>query len=370
METLQQFIQSNLIPESIHFQDTFFSATMMQRREDLWTNIYAFFLNKELQHGFEDLFIKSFIEVINLKKSNVSPINLQESYNLEREIFTAKGNRIDLIIKDRNTAIIIENKVGHILDNDLQDYYDSVKGYKKIGVVLSIQKYSSLELNNRHFISITHEELIQNIYRNYLKLDKTTDKYSIFFEEFYKNVINESKTINMDQIDFYLRNTEKVNKIIDVKKQYDLHIIKQINDLKVFYEEEFICFGKDGNHFSLKSRDNSNLMITVVYNFLLNGERKVSIVVELQNELLDEFRGLESLDAFTFDEIEKECLIKEYTKQRDKWGHFALQVFDNLSSDDIVNLAKFVSNQLDKSAILNIYKKIKGNLFLSQKENQ
>jgi len=369
METLDEFLKNITIPESIHFQDTFFSATMMQRREDLWTNIYAFFLNKELQHSFEDLFIRSFIEVVNLKKSNVSPINLQELYTLEREIFTVKGNRIDLIIKDRNTTIIIENKVGHILNNDLQDYYDSIKGDKKIGVVLSIQKYSSLELNNKHFVNITHEELIQNIYRNYLKLDKRTDKYSIFFEEFYKNVINESKTINMDQIDFYLRNTEKVNKIIDVKKQYELHIIKQVNDLKIFYEEEFICSGKDGNHFSLKSRDNSSLMITVVYNLLLNGERKVSIVVELQNELLDEFRGLESLDIFCFDEVEKKCLIKEYTKQREKWGHFALQVFDNLSSDDIVNFAKFVSTQLDKSAILNIYRKIKDNLFLSQKQN-
>ena len=76
---------------------------------------------------------------------------------------------------------------------------------------MSIQKYSSLELNNKHFINITHEELIQNIYKNYLRLDKATDKYSVFFEEFYKNVINESKTINMDQIDFYLRTPKSSN---------------------------------------------------------------------------------------------------------------------------------------------------------------
>lgn len=367
MEILEEFLKDKTIPESIHFQDTFFSATMMQRREDLWTNIYAFFLNKELQHGFEDLFIKSFIEVINSKKSNFDSINLKESYNIEKEIFTAKGNRIDLIIKDRDTAIIIENKVGHILNNDLQDYYDSVIAHKKSGVVLSIQKYSSLELNNKHFINITHEELIQNIYKNYLRLDKATDKYSVFFEEFYKNVINESKTINMDQIDFYLRNTEEVNKIIEVKNQYELHVIKQINDLKSIYEDEFICFSKDGNHFSFKNRSNNDLMITIIYDSLMVGKRKVSIVVELQNKLLDQFRVLESLDVFTFDEVEQKCLIKEYTKKRDKWGHFALQIFDDLSNNDIADLTKYISNQLERSAILNIYRKITDSSYLSKK---
>ena len=368
METLKQFLQSNSIPESLHFRDTFFSATMMQRREDLWTNIYAFFLNKNLQHGFNDLFISSFVEVINSKKS--VNIKLQESFQVKREEPTKKGNRIDLLISDRDLAIIIENKVGHVLNNDLQDYYDSVTSKAKIGVVLSLQKYSPAELHN-NFINITHEELIQYIYEKYKSFKwEENGKYAIFFEEFYKNIINESKTINMEQIKFYLENTDKVNKIIGIKHQYGMHIIKQMNDLREIYESDFAFDNREGKHLYLKSKDNNDLMITIIYGTLLNGVREIQMCVELQNDLLNKVRQLSNFNDFDFDDVEKGCLVNEYTKQKECWGHFALQIFDNFTNTDITKLTKFVSEELDKSAILNIYKKIACSSLVTECQNK
>ncbi|MDM1412481.1 hypothetical protein HX038_17340, partial [Myroides odoratimimus] len=93
--------------------------------------------------------------------------------------------------------------------------------------------------------------------------------------------------------------------------------------------------------------------------------------------LLTKFRNNYKLDSFSFDDTEQRCLTNEFTKNKHNWGHFAIQHF-HLSQDNILNLAEFINIELNKSAVLNIYKKIansplfdvgkfKNNILLSSK---
>ncbi|MDM1465239.1 PD-(D/E)XK nuclease family protein [Myroides odoratimimus] len=358
MKELQGFLDSCQLPNTTQIQDTFFSATKMTRREELWTNLYAFFFDCNAQHNQGTLFIETFLKIINQKFILKDEITLQNFYTLKTEEPTLKGGRIDLLIEDKKTSLIIENKVSHHLNNDLKDYYDSITNQNKIGIVLSIKKYSKSELTE-HFINITHEELIQAMYLAYEKSKEQGElKYNILFEEFYKNVINESKTINMEQVNFYLNNTEKVNDIVAIKKQYELHIAKHLNDIKDSYEENFEVIHLDQRHILyLKNKRNNNLMITIVYDNLVQGKPELHFFVELQHDLLQTFRSEYKLENFNFDENEKKCLVTEFTKNKGKWGHFAYQHFD-LSQENISNLAEFITNELNKSAVLHIYTKI------------
>ncbi|MEC4009244.1 PD-(D/E)XK nuclease family protein [Myroides odoratimimus] len=358
MHELQDFLDSCQLPNTTQIQDTFFSATKMTRREELWTNLYAFFFDCNAQHNQGTLYIETFLKIINQKFILKDKITLQNFYTLKTEEPTLKGGRIDLLIEDKQTSLIIENKVGHHLNNDLKDYYDSITNQNKIGIVLSIKKYSKSELTE-HFINISHEELIQVMYAAYEKNKEQGElKYNILFEEFYKNVINESKTINMEQINFYLNNTEVINKIVLIKEQYEQHISKQIIDIEQIYNEEFDFELLTQRHILyLKNKSNPDLRFTLLYNNLFKEKPSICIIVELQYNLLTKFRNNYKLDSFSFDDTEQRCLINEFTKNKHNWGHFAIQHFD-LSQDNIINLAEFINIELNKSAVLNIYKKI------------
>ncbi|MFG0590685.1 hypothetical protein ACF8C4_06055, partial [Myroides odoratimimus] len=202
-------------------------------------------------------------------------------------------------------------------------------------------------------------ELIQVMYAAYEKNKEQGElKYNILFEEFYKNVINESKTINMEQINFYLNNTEVINKIVLIKEQYEQHISKQIIDIEQIYNEEFDFELLTQRHILyLKNKSNPDLRFTLLYNNLFKEKPSICIIVELQYNLLTKFRNNYKLDSFSFDDTEQRCLINEFTKNKHNWGHFAIQHFD-LSQDNIINLAEFINIELNKSAVLNIYKKI------------
>ena len=95
-----------------------------------------------------------------------------------------------MVIYDDTNAIIIENKVNHTLDNDLQDYWVSVNGkspdVNKIGVLLSIKKYSNIEIGHEQYVNITHAEFLQAVMKNsgnYLAQAK--DKYIVFLKDLY-----------------------------------------------------------------------------------------------------------------------------------------------------------------------------------------
>lgn len=115
--------------------------TGVTHHENMWSDIYKFFFHEEESHHLNDLFIRSLEQLLGRE-------DFLRDFSVKRECVVDEDKRIDLLLYNESTrnAIIIENKVNHSLDNDLNLYQNSV--YKMLGqgccvitVVLGLHHY-------------------------------------------------------------------------------------------------------------------------------------------------------------------------------------------------------------------------------------
>jgi len=128
IQVLEDFLDHNVIPKIKRRPKTFLGIAKQPHYENVMSNIYAFYFKVEEVHGMHDLFITSLLEIINESKlGSIKKVNEISDFEVETEVSTKKGGRIDLLLSSQNHAIIIENKVLHNLKNDLEDYLTSDK---------------------------------------------------------------------------------------------------------------------------------------------------------------------------------------------------------------------------------------------------
>lgn len=284
---------------------TLMDITGIKHHENLWSDIYQFFFTINEEHLLGDLFIRSLESLISIQPSFL------DSFSVTRE-FSVNEKRIDLLLCDnRNSrAIIIENKVNHILNNDLNLYYTKVqeKGYfNVIVIVLGLQRYN-LKLYKRankipsdKLFSITHQELMEEISKtlpNY-KTD-ANPQYLYLLQEFSQNITNKTNDMNTDEINFYFKedNRRKINQLTEIKK----HVIDYISDslenkeiLKPLLHKYELnldvdkCKNNEYIYFPYKGYD-GRIMITLIYdrlwNFDKNGSR-IQAILEIQGDMID-----------------------------------------------------------------------------------
>ncbi|WP_165903926.1 PD-(D/E)XK nuclease family protein [Hymenobacter gummosus] len=185
-------------------------------RETVWSNILAFYLNPNLEHGLYDLLLKSLFEA--LGKEVPSP-NLR-SVSVETEYLTAVGNRIDLVITADTFVLGIENKVDAGLYNDLADYSRALTGCAagKVPVhKVVLSKHPALVSNS--FENLLYTDIMRAVRRNLGGYtDYVDSKYLVFFLDFLKTIENSYKnsymTDNMDVVNFLRNNAEEVGRLM------------------------------------------------------------------------------------------------------------------------------------------------------------
>jgi hypothetical protein len=288
LKKLESFIKSTSIPAIKKRPTTFLGISKQPHYENVWSKIYAFFFKVSGEHHLNDLFIKSLVQLIGQKLGQ--EYSFSDRFSIETERSTPTKKRIDLLLYSNEEAIIIENKVYHKLNNDLKDYWDSVKQPNKTGVVLSLKKIS--RIGNKNFINITHLELMQCVMDNLpAYFSNANDKYLIYLKDFYQNVINMSNPIDLESLKFFYQYQKEINEINNVRKLVSDHIKSQI-ELACDQTELDLTLSKPGGENEEKyryfqSKVNPNLMFTVFFSKLIWANRELLIIIELKNELLD-----------------------------------------------------------------------------------
>lgn len=153
---------------------------------------------------------------------------------MKTEVETRKKGRIDLLLDNGQQAIIIENKIYYHLNNDLSDYLNlKDKKYSdknKIGVVISLKEVSQREINNDNFVNITHTELLSTVMEkmgSYLM--GANQKYVVFLQVFYQNILNMSTPIMKDsEIEIYFDNKKKIERLIIIKDKIKEFVLKEL----------------------------------------------------------------------------------------------------------------------------------------------
>ena len=385
IEKLEEFLRDHNIPEIKANPKTFLGIAKQPHYENVLSNIYAFYFNPSEEHGLNDLFIMSFVDLINEKTEG--KFEISNDFDVFTEVSTKKGGRIDLLLQNEEKAIIIENKVNHYLNNDLDDYWNSTEPNTKKAVVLSLKKiHQILPIDDSDkvtypkpypFINITHLEFLDEVMKksgDYLL--NATDKYIIFLKDLYQNIINLSNQMETKNIQFYYNHQEKLNDIAKLKFAVRDHIAKEVElacnlvntELKiqkVFLNKPRGDNGKRLRYYKLDK--NEELMFTIIFDGLLSSKRTLLFIVELNGSALNDKGGYKSIE-FNENEKKDNVLNEDFYESKGYWAHFASKESDKLSDSDIEKLSEYIASKLKESSLISIFEKLE--LFLANKGNK
>lgn len=370
LNILQSFLNQNDIPIIKGKPKTFLGIAKQPHYENVMSNIYAFYFDINGVHKLKDLFIKSLLELINAssltKESNVFESFL--NYEIITEYGTINQKRIDILLQNNEQAIIIENKVYHELNNDLDEYYNEIKVATKMGIVLSLHPIS--DIKHQRFINITHLQLVNQILQNlgnYI-LD-ANDKYIVFLKDFCQNITNLSHPVmEKEAIQFYYKNQEEINQLVKFKSKLREHILSQVvtagNRLNgVSKYEPRINSHNDKRLVYYVSNKHKDLMITVVYENLLTEKKEMHIAVEMVGTLLKD-RNIYNQIEFT-EEEQRFAFSEHFRTTNESWSHFAVAHYHPTDAE-VSNLSQFIIDKLNEDHLLSIFNKL--NNFIT-KEN-
>lgn len=190
-----------------------------RRIEEICSRLLAFYFDPLKEHGFNDLFICSLLELLpgDLIFESTQLDVITEDY--------AEGKRIDLVIVAEKFVIGIENKITASLYNPLEIYSKRLGHYHKkttIKLVLSIFDITVAEekaLMKKHgFISITYNSLFEVIKRNIgYYIAKCNPKYLTHLFDFIDTIENmrTSSYKNSELSGFFIKYEEEVKTLIE-----------------------------------------------------------------------------------------------------------------------------------------------------------
>ncbi|OAV45059.1 PD-(D/E)XK nuclease family protein [Lewinella sp. 4G2] len=102
---------------------TFYDILGYSHYENMATNVLAYLFDDNEDHGLAGLFVKSWLEVNQLKNPHNYGVN-----RIEREYVLPDGKRIDLLVEFNDQIWIIENKIYAAAYNDLDSYCSQIEG--------------------------------------------------------------------------------------------------------------------------------------------------------------------------------------------------------------------------------------------------
>lgn len=367
LEALQTFLNEVTIPAIRKQPKTFLGIAKQPHYENVISNIYAFFFDVNEAHKMSDLFLISLLEILRDKRGKLTDtFDSFLDFRVSTEQSTKKGGRIDLLLACPTHAIIIENKVYHELNNDLEDYWESIivdhsNDCNKLGIVLSL---NPMHTNNQCFINITHLDLMSRVIQNLgTYLMNAQDKYVFYLKDFYQNIINISKSqMNTKELQFYYNNQQKIEDIRKFNFAVRTHIANEVDkvcnilegNLKLVIPPQGSKNNKRLRYF--QSAKNPNLMITVVFDGLLTSKQGIYLIVELKNNLL---KDKTKYVAIPFTDEEKNLLKQEFyaTPSNQTWAHFAV-AFYNLNTSEVSDLGNYIAQKLEHDGLMSIFSKI------------
>lgn len=369
LNTLQEFLDTTDIPVIEPKPLTFLEIAKQPHYENVLSNIYAFFFDVEQEHGFQDLFISSLLELIQESKLGKEKDALQSfsDFTIETEYTTIRGGRIDLLLHNQDQAIIIENKVYHYLANDLEDYWKSIlkKGRQEsemIGIILSLDSIHKIKFKKPemalHFINITHQDLMLRILQNSgAYLLQASDKYAVYLKDFAQNIINMSTPdMKPEELQFYKEHQDQLLQARRFLERFEDYVKNGV--VKAFKEldpdDSFLRIVTGSNLIHVYSIHNPDLLFTVGYSRLWDSQyHSMNVIVELKKQAIKDCINY-NLANFT-DDIKG--IDKQFYKTKKGWCHFAKQTYtqEQIRFEDF---SEFLKEKIEEDHLLTIFKKL------------
>ena len=150
------------LPPRLKPLPTFLEFSGCKRKEEVYSDILAFYLDPGKPHGLGTLFLDALAQAGGIP--NHGP---WIGVSVEREKRTHNGNRIDILIESDNHVIVIENKIFAPVDNPFDDYKSFAETLeppsRRIHVFLLTLTPSNAKAKWEFLLPITYEEFLIQI---------------------------------------------------------------------------------------------------------------------------------------------------------------------------------------------------------------
>jgi len=331
------------IPNMAKHNLGFLEITRQSHRETTNSNVYSYFLNQSNDLQTANLFLNGLLRIINDAKFNTI-----DTFECFTEVSTDKGNRIDLLVKDTDSdySIIIENKIYHHLNNDLLDYWDSVKCKEdnKIGILLTLNKHTiPFEMKGK-FINVTHIEWVNSIKAIGLPSSLELRQY-VYLNDFFNTIEQITKAENMnEQAKFFFEHSNQITKAIETYKEANLFIVNELS--KVAADLNWVLYSNNKNCWR-EIWDQANAAqayYVVFYEDLMSPKRSIKIILELYKEAYHRTNELDT--AIKDKNLRIDRLIKSNWVGSGK-KHYYFQEY-LLTMEELSNLSNFVATKIQE----------------------
>ena len=210
---------------------TLFSLGGRGYYENPASDLLAFFLNPEAEHGLGALFLQAFLDCMKLNSNDLSFSGVA----ISRESQTKEGNRIDLVVQGPEWVLLIENKVYHGQVNPFDTYeaYGRMLagGRKLLLAVLSPSGTAAKEcwtpVSYQNYCAVLRQGLSAALF------DRAYSKWVVFAREFILHFENElyqpSQIMTEAEADFVEQNTEAIAKVKKLSADYRQFMLALLN---------------------------------------------------------------------------------------------------------------------------------------------
>ncbi|AUZ05287.2 hypothetical protein ADP71_17600 [Vitreoscilla sp. C1] len=212
---------------------TFFDTALRKHYENPTTELLAFFLNSENEHGLNGVFYQGLLAA--LRECGVAQSDTEawgDVQNVHTEVVTSKG-RIDLLIETDQAVLAIECKIGHHQNNPFTDYERYVRqhypGKKQVFLILCVDGKSHAAawtgLSYRTLATHTRPLLAEAL------LNQPYNKWTLFAREFLMHWEQLGVDVmNEQQVDFVVEHLGDIKKMVTLRDDFYRHVRDHITE--------------------------------------------------------------------------------------------------------------------------------------------
>lgn len=197
---------------------TFLETAGYPHFENVASNLLAFFLDPDEDHGLGSLFLDALLAPLPIERLTV--------HSIEREAGTANGNRIDLLIDCESHVIGVENKIYAPVYNPLDDYWahlQQVAGDRRaILLLLGLHEPPPGSLP-ADVVAVTYDQLMARVRQNLgTYATDTPAQYLTFALDFVKTMENLRKGNRMNPavVDLFIEKDDEVIELLHAARDF------------------------------------------------------------------------------------------------------------------------------------------------------
>jgi len=210
---------------------TLFSLGGCGYYENPASDLLAFFLTPDAEHGFKALFLSTYFECMNVDHSKIN----KNGVRVDREVVAKDGARIDLEIQGLNWCLLIENKIFHWEANPFASYEEHAKTIcagEKLFSILSPSGKIEKKGKNEDWKRVSYQDyckaLKQKLAEDFWNFP--ISKWHIFAREFILHMENElyNPPMTIDLAAFVEKHTSQIIEVQKLAWQYQNFICDEL----------------------------------------------------------------------------------------------------------------------------------------------